>query len=191
MIERIIEFAKEKMEGSHTFDHVLRVVRFCEIIGQNENARMDILIPAAYLHDIARPLEEKNGSIDHAKAGSQMAFEFLKSIEYPCAAEISYAISVHRFSKGLIPETLEAKILQDADRLDAIGAMGIYRTIAYSALNGRNVEETIAHFENKILNLKDLMHTNTAKKMAEKRHQIVFEFVRALKEDLTQIGRQI
>ncbi len=191
MIDKIIEFAKKKMEGSHDFDHVLRVVRFCEMIGQDENARMDILIPAAYLHDIARPLEEKDGSVDHAKAGSEIAIDFLKRIGYPHVDEISYAISVHRFSKGLIPQTLEAKVLQDADRLDAIGAIGIYRTIMYSALNGRSVEETIAHFENKILKIKDLMYTDTAKKIAEKRHQIVFEFVRSLKEDLMQTGKQI
>ncbi|MGC8545024.1 HD domain-containing protein [Athalassotoga sp.] len=187
MIDKIIEFTKGKMnsDSSHGFDHVLRVVKFCEIIGKNENAEMEILIPAAYLHDIARPLEEKDESIDHAKVGSQMAFEFLKTIGYPHAEEISYAISAHRFSKGLIPQTVEAKILQDADKLDAMGAMGIYRTIAYSVLNNRSFEETIAHFENKILKLKDLMYTKTAKKMAEKRYAIVFEFVQSLKEDIT------
>ncbi|HEU24520.1 MAG: phosphohydrolase [Mesoaciditoga sp.] len=191
MIEKIIEFTKKKMEGSHDFDHVLRVVRFCEIIGQNENAKMDILIPAAYLHDIARSLEEKDKSVDHAIAGSKIALDFLKSIGHPYAEEISYVISVHRFSRGLVPQKLEAKILQDADRLDAIGAIGIYRAIMYSALNGRNIQDTISHFESKILNLKDLMHTDTAKKMAEKRHQIVFEFVKSLKEDLMQIEKQI
>lgn len=187
MIDKIIEFVKERMDSdlSHGFDHVLRVVKFCQIIGKSENAEMKILIPAAYLHDIARPLEEINKSIDHAKLGSQIALDFLKKIDYPYAYEIAYAIEVHRFSKGIIPKTLEARILQDADKLDAMGAMGIYRTIAYSVSNKNSFEEIVSHFEDKILKLKDLMHTKTAKKMAEARYALVFEFVQSFKEDLT------
>ncbi len=186
MMDKIIEFAREKMDSnlSHGFDHVLRVVKFCQIIGKSENSKMEILIPAAYLHDVARSLEDDDSSIDHAKIGAQMAFEFLNGIGYPYSREVAYAIETHRFSKGSIPETLEAKILQDADRLDAMGAMGIYRTIAYSVSNNRSFDETIAHFEDKILKLKDLMHTKTAKKMAEERYKIVFEFVQSLKADL-------
>ncbi len=184
LIEKIIEFAREKMSSdpSHGFDHVIRVVRFCDIIGKAENADMEILIPAAYLHDIARAIEDQNPTIDHAKEGSKIASGFLIDLGYPKVKEIAYAIEVHRFSTGIIPETLEAKILQDADRLDAIGAMGIYRTIVYSVSNDIGFDGMIEHFEKKILKLKDLMYTETAKHIALKRHELVLNFVQSLRE---------
>lgn len=171
-------------DPSHGFDHVLRVARFCEIVGKGEKADMDVLMPAAYLHDIARGLEDADPSLDHAKEGASMAHEFLNSIGNSKAGEIAYAIRVHRFSKGIVPETLEAKILQDADRLDALGAIGIYRTIGHSVGRNRELLGTVAHFEVKILKLKDMMHTETARKIAEKRHEMVLGFVEALKGDI-------
>lgn len=186
LIEKIVEFAREKMslDPSHGFDHVLRVVKFCEIIGREENADMTILIPAAYLHDIARELESQHASIDHAKVGSKIAAEFLKDLGYPHVEEIVYAIEVHRFSTGIIPETFEGKILQDADRLDAIGAIGIYRTIAHATFAKNGLDGIVAHFEKKILHLKDFMYTDSAKRIAVERHELVLNFVNALKEDM-------
>jgi uncharacterized protein len=186
LFEQIKDFAKSMMSDdfSHGFDHVERVVKLCWQIGNDEGADIEILIPAAYLHDIGRKLEEKDPKLDHAVEGAKIARDFLIKIGYPKYHEVSYAISVHRFSGGFIPKTLEAKILQDADRLDALGAIGIYRTIMYSTKNHRNIEDTIEHFEKKILTLKDTMQTPTAKRLALEKHKIVEEFVSSLKEAL-------
>jgi uncharacterized protein len=186
LFEQIKDFAKSMMSDdfSHGFDHVERVVKFCWQIGNDEGADIEILIPAAYLHDIGRKFEEKDPKLDHAVEGAKIARDFLIKIGYPKYHEVSYAISVHRFSGGFIPKTLEAKILQDADRLDALGAIGIYRTIMYSTKNHRNIEDTIEHFEKKILTLKDTMQTPTAKRLALEKHKIVEEFVSSLKEAL-------
>ncbi len=186
LMEKIIEFSRKTMSSnpSHGFDHVLRVVKFCETLGREEDADMEILLPAAYLHDIARDLEDRDPSLDHSKYGAKTACEFLKTLGNRKADEIAYTIEVHRFSTGIVPKTLEAKILQDADRLDALGAIGIYRTIFHSAGSGRELSETINHFEKKILKLKDMMNTESAKKIAVKRHEIVCRFVQSLKEDL-------
>jgi len=97
-------------------------------------------------------------------------------------------IEVHRFRKGVIPKTLEAKILQDANRLDALGAIGIYRVIVHSCIHKRSIQETIQHFEEKILRLKDFIHTETAKRIAAKKIKIVGDFVKRLKEEISSFS---
>ncbi len=176
---------KNMKEGSHGLDHVLRVVRLARYIGESEGADMDVLMPAAYLHDIARSLE--NGGMDHAKVGAVMASEFLKSIGYPedKIPGISHAIRVHRYKSEEKPKTLEAVILKDADMLDAIGAVGIYRAVFHSCETGRNMEDTIRHFEEKILRIKDVLRTKTAVELAKRKHEIVVAFLENLKSELS------
>jgi len=185
MFEDIEDFVRKRMtnDASHDFEHVLRVVRMCEFIGTREGENLSILIPAAFFHDIARPLEIEDPSIDHAKESARIAREYLSNRGYPYIDEIVYAIEVHRFRNNVTPVTLEAKILQDADRLDALGAIGIYRVLVHSCIYERNIQETIRHFEEKILRLKDYMHTETAKKIATERVKIVEDFVKRLKEE--------
>ena len=81
-------------------------------------------------------------------------------------------------SRGKQPETIEGRIIQDADRLDAIGAIGIARTFAYGGQHGRTPEASIAHFHEKLLLLKDLMNTEKAREMAESRHAFMEQFLR-------------
>ena len=90
------------------------------------------------------------------------------------------AINSVSFSKnrGKCPELLEGKIVQDADRLDAIGAIGIARTFAYGGKHGRSLDSSIEHFHEKLLLLKDMMHTEKAKKLAESRHAFMEEFLK-------------
>ena len=80
-------------------------------------------------------------------------------------------------NKGKVPSSLEAKIVQDADRLDAIGAIGIARTFAYGGEHGRSMEASISHFHEKLLLLKDLMNTDAAKAIAIKRHDFMLAFL--------------
>ncbi|MCA1915698.1 HD domain-containing protein [Methanospirillum hungatei] len=170
--------------GSHGFDHTLRVVSLCEIIGEAEQAEMEILIPAAIFHDIARPLERKTG-ISHEIKGAEMTEEFLTGISYgeERILRIVHAIKAHRFSTALVPETLEAKILSDADKLDAMGAVGIARTFISAGEHGGDITDGLEHMYEKLLRLSDMMYTRTGKEMAERRHTFLVAFVQALEEE--------
>jgi uncharacterized protein len=144
-IEKIIEKMKEELSCSaHSIDHVMRVYNLCNLISKyEENVNMDILKPAALLHDIARSIESNDvsGEIDHAVLGSEMASDFLKEIGYPqeLIEDIKHCIIVHRFRSGNEPKTIEAKILFDADKLDAIGSVGIARSFMLAGQFGQSI----------------------------------------------------
>jgi len=188
LIERTKEFARSffDRDGTHDFSHVERVFNLCMHIGREEGADLEILALASLLHDIARPLESEGKVEDHAKAGAEIARKYLLSVGYhrDKIEEVVHAIEAHRFSRGPEPKTLEAKILSDADKLDAIGAIGIARVFMYSGEHGRSIEDSIRHFEEKILKLKDLMYTETAKRMAEGRHDFTLEFLGRIRREV-------
>jgi uncharacterized protein len=171
--------------GAHGFDHTLRVMRLCEQIGAREGADMAVLIPAALFHDIARPLEEETG-VPHEEEGARMAESYLQSVRYPedCIAGIVHAIRAHRYSTGIAPETLEARVLSDADNLDAMGAVGIARTFIRAGEHGRGIADATGHFHEKLLNLKDLMYTESARSIAEERHAFLVAFLEALDDEM-------
>ena len=116
---------------SHNFDHFLRVERLAKRIGEDEGADLEVLEAASLLFDIARGLEDKGEVDDHAKSGAEIAREILEKIDFPKEKiePVCHAIEVHRKSIGKKPESIEAKILQDADYLDAMGAVDIARVI--------------------------------------------------------------
>ena len=101
-------------------------------------------------------------------------------IEYICRVINAVSFSQNR---GKRPESLEGMIVQDADRLDAIGAIGIARTFAFGGEHGRTLEATIQHFQDKLLLLKDEMNTETAKKIAESRHLFMVNFLQEFDEE--------
>ena len=107
-----------------------------------------------------------------------------EEIERIC--EVINSVSFSR-NRGKTPSTLEGKIVQDADRLDALGAVGIARTFAYGGEHGRPMQESIQHFHDKLLLLKDLMNTETGRRLAEKRHAVLEEFLREFEEE-TGVG---
>ena len=175
--------------GSHGLDHVLRVVYLCEVIGKEENADMMVLLPAALFHDIARPIEKEKG-IPHEETGAQMAERFLHSIQYDeeRIAKITHAIRTHRYRSTGKPETLEAKILSDADKLDAMGAVGIARTFIRAGEHGGEIRDAMDHLHDKLLNLYGLMYTETAKKIAEERHRYLCVFLETLIDEISLPG---
>lgn len=138
--DKILEKAKKYYEDlndsdfSHNFDHFLRVEKLARRIGESENADLEILEAASLLFDIARKLEDEGETDDHAEEGAKIAREILSEIEFPKNKidGVYHAILVHRKSKGRAPETIEAKVLQDADYLDALGAIAVMRTVASS-----------------------------------------------------------
>lgn len=170
--------------GAHGFDHTGRVVRLCEQLGAREGADMAVLIPAALFHDIARPLEEETG-VPHEEEGARIAAAYLRSVRCPedRIAGIVHAIRAHRYSSGIAPETLEARVLSDADNLDAMGAVGIARTFAQSGERGTGIQDAADHIRTKLLNLKGRMYTKTAREIAGERHALLVAFLAALEEE--------
>lgn len=166
--------------GTHGLEHTMRVYRTCKALGEALGADMSILLPAVLLHDVVRDGE------DHASASSVKAGEILRDLDYPEKAieDISETIGAHSFSAGRMPESLEAKILSDADKLDAMGALGVYRAAMYSAENGRPLEDYVAHFSEKLLTLKDMMYTDEAKRLAKSRHSFLLEYLEQIEDEL-------
>ncbi|MDI9610327.1 MAG: HD domain-containing protein [Archaeoglobales archaeon] len=157
-----------------------RVVKLAKLIAEREGANLEIVLKSAELHDCAR--DKDNHAIESAK----LAREILKS--QGCSEDfveaVAHAIEAHSFSAGIMPRTLEAKVLSDADKLDALGAIGVARAFMVAGEKGRSIEETLKHFEEKLLKLKDLLYTETARKLAERRHEFLKRFYEEIRKDL-------
>jgi uncharacterized protein len=187
---RLIEkFAKESLEssgmGAHTFDHTKRVYALCIKIGRDSRADLRILRAAALLHDIGRPQEVETG-VSHSILSGEMSREILKSVGFSDKEieQVTDAIRTHRFSEGVKPTSLEGEILSDADKLDAMGAVGVFRAIAQAVTTGVGVDGFLSHADEKLLKLKDLMYTDRAKVEANKRHKTLETFVLQLRKEL-------
>ncbi|MDZ7717590.1 MAG: HD domain-containing protein [Balneolaceae bacterium] len=189
-------------DSAHDIQHILRVVTNAKQILENESADAEIVIAAAWLHDCVilpkdHPERKKASAFAAEKAG-----EFLSGIVFPSdkIEGVKHAIEAHSFSAGIPPKTIEAKIVQDADRLDAIGAIGIARCLMVGGKLDRPLYDpedplsenrepndgkwTIDHFYEKLFKLPGLMHTKTAKKEAERRVQFMEEYLRELKREV-------
>lgn len=130
--------------SAHNLDHIFRVYNLCLLIAKYEkNVDLEVLIPAALLHDIARVEEslDKTGKLDHAILGSEIAEDILRKLQYEeeKIEKIKHCIITHRFRTGNEPNTIEAKILFDADKLDVIGASGIARTFMLAGQYGQRL----------------------------------------------------
>ncbi len=183
----LVRFVEGKMRGSppsHDFSHVKRVVRLCEVIRREEGGDAEVLRAAAWLHDVGRPVEERTGE-DHAKVGAEIAEEILPEVGFPegKVGEVVHAIEAHRYSTGPDPETLEAMILQDADNLDAMGAIGVARCFCVVGERRTTLEDGVRHFHEKLLRLSDLMHTGTGRRIAERRRKKMIRFLEWLEAE--------
>ena len=167
--------------SAHDREHVERVVRLARYIAEREGADLEVVTVAAELHDIARDHP------DHAREGAHRARKILEGRGYPpdFIERVCHCIEAHSFSGGVKPQTLEARILSDADKIDAMGAVGIARAFLHSGESGRTLEETLRHFEEKLLKLFDSLHTPTARALGEPRHRTLLEFYRRLLEELS------
>lgn len=121
-------------DSAHDKEHVYRVLYTAlDIAETEEDVDMDVLICACLLHDIGRKEQYENPKLCHAQAGAEKAYRFLLEHDFPenMATHVRECIASHRYRKGSEPQTLEAKILFDADKADASGAIGIARTLIY------------------------------------------------------------
>ena len=121
-------------DSAHGEDHIYRVLyNALRIAKAEENVDYDVLITASLLHDIGRKEQFENPKVCHAQAGSEKAYWFLieNGFDAQFAEQVKYCILTHRYRENNLPQTIEAKILFDADKLDVTGAMGIARTLLY------------------------------------------------------------
>ena len=192
MINKAMEFARGIFEGDasgHDFDHTLRVFHTATRLAEEESADVETVQLAALLHDV----DDRKLSPETYE-GKLHALNFLKdnNLAEEKIQEIIHIISHISFSAQLPPpESIEGKCVQDADRLDALGAIGIARTFAFGGSRGRRLHDpeekdknaSIQHFYDKLLRLKDTMHTATGRRLAEQRDQYMRDFLQQFYEE--------
>jgi uncharacterized protein len=190
-------------ESAHDFDHVGRVLALAERLARAENADIEIVRAAALLHDIARAAEDTTGG-DHAQMAADRAREILRArgVAPAQADAVAHAIAAHRFRSSTPPQTLEAKVLFDADKLDSIGAIGVARAYQVSgALNQRlwsavspdamatrhqrnSDHSAYAEFVVKLSQVRERLFTPTARKIADERHAYMADFFTRLEKEI-------
>ncbi len=197
-----VEKIMAKNDPSHDFEHIKRVYRNAEKICKTEKVDKKLVLTAALLHDlISFPKSDKRSKTASTKSAIK-AKKILQKYHYTNneIKIISDAIECHSFSKNKTPKTLEGKVVQDADRLDAIGAIGIARTFAVGGAEKRSFynksdpfcfsrkpndhEWTVDHFYKKLLLLESKMNTKSAKIEAKRRTKILKKFLSDLKKEI-------
>lgn len=193
-------------DGAHNLAHALRVARNAEALALEAGAEVETCLAAALLHDLVYLPKNHPDSSRTAALGAEAARAW-------CAAEpalagraeaICEAIRTHSFSSGAQPTSLEGAILQDADRFEALGAIGLARCFATGGAmgaglwheadpwaQGRELDDkrwSLDHFACKLLKLADTMKTPAARREAQVRHAVLEAFLTALKRELDQQG---
>ncbi|MDP4095405.1 HD domain-containing protein [Paenibacillus sp. P96] len=198
-MNRAEQFVKEQLQhdsSGHDWWHAYRVKQTAAAIAEREGADSQVCILAALLHDVADPKLNPSKEEGLRKVEGWLQAE---AVSAEASEHILGIISTMSYSGGNRPpmQTLEGRIVQDADRLDAIGAIGIGRAFAYGGARGRLMYDpgesarefqseaeyrnhrgtTIHHFDEKLLKLKELMNTESGRELAEQRHQFMLEFL--------------
>ena len=214
-IEKIV--ARELSCSAHAMEHVMRVSNLClDLAAHEPSIDLDVLKTAALLHDIARVKEfnDKTGSIDHSALGAEMADELLRTLGYSeeKIAHVKHCIAAHRFRGKVKPQTREAKILFDADKLDVLGAIGVARSFMMAGEYGQRIYSDVSiqdylkdnvvgekadgrvrdisehtpnlEFELKFKLVPERLYTQNAREIAKKRLQLMEKFFEKLKREI-------
>lgn len=184
IIKRAIDYLENIFTGNsdgHGANHSLRVYNNALNIRKAYKCKALYVDLGALLHDVDDHKLFNNKNNENAR-------KFLIENDFDSKViediiEIINSVSFTK-NKGTKPKTLEACIVQDADRLDAIGAIGVARTFMYSGNNGRGIEDSLKHFDEKLLLLKDMMNTDDAKRLAEERDSFMKEFLSEINDEL-------
>ncbi|BBN81205.1 phosphohydrolase [Pseudoalteromonas sp. A25] len=189
-------------DTAHDLTHIERVVKTAKELAEKEQADLAVVIPAAWLHDCVAVAKNHPDRARASKMAADKAVTFLKSIGYDEAKldAIHHAIVAHSFSANVTPKTLEAKIVQDADRMDALGAIGVSRCMKVGGAIARHLYHsddpfcenreaddmryTLDHFFIKLLHIAQQMHTDSAKEEARKRTDFMHTFLEQLKQEI-------
>ncbi|MSQ92410.1 MAG: HD domain-containing protein [Gammaproteobacteria bacterium] len=189
-------------DPGHGLVHVRRVVATASRLCVAEGARGEIVLPSAWLHDCVHIAKDSPERSSASRIAAARAVEFLVAGGYPseCLPDIRHAIEAHSYSAGIAPRTVEAKIVQDADRLDALGAIGIARCIVVGAALGRPIYRaedpfceareaddnaaSVDHFYAKLLKLADTMQTEAGRREARHRSDFMRDFLQQLRAEI-------
>lgn len=177
-----------KGDAGHDWAHVDRVRRNALYIARKERADPFVVELAALLHDVADWKFHEDES-----AGGKIARAFLEEQKVSDAVVGEVCFIVDNVSwkegRGRSMRTLAGKVVQDADRLEAIGAIGIARTFTYGGYRNRSLQNSIAHFHEKVLLLKDRMNTRTGKSLAARRHRFVQAYLKEFRREWDGVSR--
>lgn len=206
--QRMLYYMKD---SAHDKEHVYRVMNLALDIAKAElNVDVNILIVACLLHDIGRSEQYKNPQLCHAEVGADMAYDFLISegINANDAYKVKLCIASHRFRSKHLPDSIEARILFDADTIDVTGAMGIARSLHYEGkldipiyntdLDGNVIEgdsdvneSFLREYNFKLKNLYDRLYTKRGKELAENRRNIADRFYESLHNEIINSHKSI
>lgn len=197
-----LRFAQEARDGAHDLAHCLRVARIALALAGEEGADGEACVAAALLHDLVYLPKDHPDSPRTARMASFLALDWCREIpELAGRAElVAGAVATHSFSGGERAGSLEGAVLQDADRMEALGAVGVARVFATGGAMGtglwhpsdpwgenRALDDkrwSLDHFRTKLLGLKDGMNTAAGRRMAEERDRVLRDFLRALETEL-------
>jgi len=190
-------------DAAHDQAHVTRVVATARRLAEDEEAQMDVVVPAAWLHDCVVVPKDAPDRAEASRRAAEAARTFLKSEGYPeqWIPDIEHAIAAHSYSGDVAPDTTEAKVVQDADRLDALGAIGIARCFTVGGALDQSLYDpndpfcddrapdddtyTLDHFYAKLLRLPDTMQTEAGRAEAERRAAFLREYLDRLRDEIT------
>ena len=203
---RFESFLARRLAGAdpgHDLAHVRRVVVTARRLAEDEDADLQVVLPAAWLHDcVTVPKSSERRSAASTEAAA-LAGSFLEDAGYPRAPlpAIRHAIEAHSFSAGIVPRTLEAKVVQDADRLDALGAVGIARCLMVGGSLGLALHHpdepfpdsrlpddssyVLDHFYVKLLKLPGTMQTSAGRAEARRRADLMTAYLRQLRTEIS------
>lgn len=191
-------------DAAHDVAHVGRVVTNARRLAEVEGADWQVVMPAAWLHDCVVVPKSSPDRSRASQLAARQAIAWLEEHDWPHGRldEISHAIEAHSFSAGIAPRTLEAKVLQDADRLDALGAVGLARTLMLGGEMGRIFYQpedpfcdareaddsiyTLDHVYRKLLTLEGTMQTESARKEAGRRTVFLREYLTQLRDEISR-----
>jgi len=180
-IEYVHDFFFKDASG-HDVQHTMRVYRTALRLAEAEGANQGIVALAALLHDVDDRKISPDTHVNCDHAVSFLRSHQVSEADISCIVEVIRGVSFSENAEK-VPLTIEGRIVQDADRLDALGAIGIARTFAYGGAHGRSPEASIQHFHDKLLRLRDMMTTDEGRRMAEERHAWIEAFLREYEDE--------
>lgn len=202
------QLSATKGDAAHDLEHVRRVVANAHLLARRERAQLEIVLPAAWLHDCVAVPKDSPWRKKASRLSAQQAAKWLHAWGWPeeFFAEIAHAIETHSFSAGIEPRTLEARVVQDADRLDALGATGLARCLMLGGQLGRplyvakdpfcerrapdDAASCVDHFYTKLLKLEGTMLTDAGRKEAKRRTKFLQQFLKELSREIKESGRK-
>jgi len=200
-LEKKIKEVASSEDPAHDLLHFRRVVKLAKNLCEKEKAKLEVVVPASWLHDLV--IVPKNSPLRSkaSKLSAEKAIDFLSSIQYPRVyfEEIAHAIEGHSFSANLEVKTIEAKIVQDADRIDGLGAIGIARCFATAGLLKRpfysdqdpfcdmrppdDSKYTVDHFFQKLFKTAETLKTHAGREEGKIRVDTMRKFLEALRSE--------